>query len=62
VGSINIDEYTFDDSIDQEFKAGLYKKTESILKNTQATMLLTLQEHIQNTKEIYAKMIHYFSL
>jgi predicted dehydrogenase len=58
VGSINIDEYIFDDSIDQEFKPGLYKQTESFLKNTQATRLLTLQEHIQNTKEIYAKMIH----
>lgn len=57
-GTIAIEEYEFDLSIDQQFKPGLYRQTEAFLNETGKGRLLTLQEHFDHSAHIYRKMLN----
>jgi len=54
-GSIKIEEHPFDDSLDKEFKPGLYKQVEAFL-NDDHTKLLNMADHIKNAG-IYRQML-----
>ncbi|MCO5949296.1 hypothetical protein [Mucilaginibacter flavidus] len=54
-GSIKIEEHLFDDSLDKEFKPGIYKQVEAFL-NDDHTKLLNIADHIKNAG-IYKQML-----
>ena len=54
-GSISSFEYNFDNSLDLEFKPGLYRQTSAFLEENVG--ILKIEEHIKNSKYIYSKMI-----
>ena len=57
LGSVVVNKYNLDNSIDIEYKAGLYNLTSSFLNN-QTTCLCTLEEQIKNV-EFYNKIAGY---
>lgn len=56
-GSIQPAKHEFDDSIDDEFKPGLYMQVDSFIKS-HSSRLVELSEHIANTKSIYHKILN----
>lgn len=55
-GSVVIESYAFDDSLDKELKPGLDKQIESFLQSDY-TRPAYIAEHIESAKNIYAKII-----
>jgi predicted dehydrogenase len=55
-GNIEINEYIFDNSFDIKFKPGLYEQTKSFLYD-ELNNLLTIDKHIQLSKDVYSKII-----
>ncbi|MBX7227642.1 MAG: hypothetical protein K1X55_16530 [Chitinophagales bacterium] len=53
-GSILIEEHRFDDSLDKQFKPGLYLQVQAFLGDKQN--LLTLNNHLKKTTSIYAQV------
>jgi predicted dehydrogenase len=56
-GSIALSEHAFDDSLDIEFKPGLFLQVDSFLNKNNTQVLCNLGSHIYNTKHIYSKII-----
>ena len=55
-GTIDAEKFTFDESLDQNFKPGLFNQLQAFL-NFEKTNLISLKMHIENSKYIYKKMI-----
>ncbi len=55
-GSVQLNKHEFDNTLDQEYKPGLYLQIKNFLE--QGDQLLKIQEHILNTKNIYYKVIN----
>ena len=55
-GSIQVEEFTFEKEIDEQFKPGLYAQVEDFLGDC-SKGVLSLGEHALNAKEIYAKIL-----
>lgn len=55
-GTINLVEHTFDNTLDENYKPGLYKQVEYFVTN-QYSQLLNIDGHIINSKTIYQKII-----
>ena len=56
-GAITIINHNFDDSLDKRFKPGLYNQTTSFFLRGN-DKLLSLEDHILNTKEIFSKILN----
>ncbi|WP_445749697.1 hypothetical protein [Polaribacter sp.] len=56
-GTLEISEHQFDDSLDINYKPGLYNQLEDFIKNNE-NKLLTIKTHIENSKDIYTKIIN----
>jgi predicted dehydrogenase len=54
-GAIALQPHSFDDQSDKDFKPGLFKQVEAFVNYD--SCLLNLKNHIQNSKEIYSKII-----
>jgi len=54
-GEITILEHPFDDSIDKQFKPGLFQQVDAFIRGNHSS-LENLKEHIKFSKEIYHKM------
>jgi predicted dehydrogenase len=57
-GSILISEHQINDSLDIEYKPGLFLQTKSFLENRESESLIEINEHIKMTKIIYFKMLN----
>jgi predicted dehydrogenase len=57
-GSIQVVEHKIDLSLDQNFKPGLYKQVEAFIMGKEGR-LLTIKDHIFNSKMIYSPMLNY---
>ncbi|MDI9817760.1 MULTISPECIES: Gfo/Idh/MocA family protein [unclassified Legionella] len=57
IGSIAVEEVSLDDSLDHDFKAGLYKQVDSFINN--ASLLPTIDEQINKLK--WYEKIHVFN-
>ncbi|WP_353077508.1 Gfo/Idh/MocA family oxidoreductase [Flavobacterium sp.] len=55
-GTVAVVEHKFDDSLDLQFKPGLYRQTLAFL-NEVNNGILKIDEHIKNSKQIYSKII-----
>lgn len=55
-GSVQITDYPFNNTLDIEFKPGIYKQVEAFLNND-TSRLLDMAGHLQNTKDVYRKII-----
>jgi predicted dehydrogenase len=55
IGSVAINEHTFDTSEDIVFKPGLFQQCKAFLENP--FKLLSIEEHIKNSEEIYLKIL-----
>lgn len=55
-GSVLIENHTFDDEIDKNYKPGLFKQTVAFLSNN-LTQVESVVYHIINSKEIYKKIV-----
>jgi hypothetical protein len=55
-GSVVIEPLEFNNEIDIQFKPGLYLQVKSFIEQNDK-LLLNIQEHISNTKEIYSKIL-----
>ena len=55
-GTVDAENYTFDKSLDQNFKPGLFIQLQTFL-NFEQKNLIPLKMHIENSKYIYKKMI-----
>lgn len=55
-GSINIIKHEFDLSLDNNFKPGIYKQVEAFCADEKGR-LLTIKDHIKNSKTIYNLMV-----
>jgi predicted dehydrogenase len=55
-GTITPQNHVFDDSLDQEYKPGLYKQVEAFLKGDTARFI-TIQEQLEMGTEVYRKML-----
>ena len=55
-GSVQVSDHEFVDTLDKEFKPGLFKQTEAFLNDATGS-LLNLFEHINNAKFIYTKIL-----
>ncbi|MGV8879145.1 MAG: hypothetical protein ACOH2A_08955 [Sphingobacteriaceae bacterium] len=55
-GSVKINDYPFDDSLDKLFKPGIYRQVDAFLKRDY-DKLLDVKDHIINTKLIYKCML-----
>ena len=51
-GTIDAEKFTFDESLDQNFKPGLFNQLQAFL-NFEKTNLISLKMHIENSKYIY---------
>lgn len=59
-GSISIEEVNIDDSLDIEFKPGLYLQTKAFVAGGEMeNNLLSLKEHLKIVKEFYSKISSY---
>lgn len=56
-GSIEIGMHDFDNAIDIEFKPGIYRQVNAFINND-ITDLQSIEEHIDNTRNIYRKIIN----
>ncbi|MBN1183228.1 MAG: Gfo/Idh/MocA family oxidoreductase [Bacteroidales bacterium] len=54
-GTIKVENYEFDNSLDTEFKPGLYLQVDSFLNSTDR--IQTIAQHIMNSKMIYKKIL-----
>ncbi|MBC7440713.1 MAG: gfo/Idh/MocA family oxidoreductase [Flavobacterium sp.] len=54
-GTIALEKHDFDDSLDREFKPGLFRQVESFLGNE--SLLCSLKSHFYNAKNIYHKIL-----
>lgn len=57
LNKVAIEAVEIDDTLDQDFKPGLYRMVESFLDSQDIQRLPTISEHCQNTKEIYTSML-----
>jgi len=55
-GSIQVVEHEIDFTLDEDFKPGLYKQVEAFI-NGEESRLPTINEHIYNSKNIYAYIV-----
>jgi predicted dehydrogenase len=55
-GTIALEQHSFDDQIDKDFKPGLYRQVEAFC-NHDLKELCSLAEHIDNAKSIYLKIL-----
>lgn len=55
-GTITIADYPFNDSLDRQYKPGLYKQVEEFLQGA-SNNLLKLQEQIHNSQNCYSKIL-----
>lgn len=55
-GSIAVDNHVFDDSLDREFKPGLYRQVQAFL-DSDNTNLINIKEHICMARDVYEKII-----
>ena len=60
-GSVQVNEFPIDDSIDKEYKAGLFLQTQKFLAN-ELSGFCTVDEQKQHFKNIYAKIAGYQAL
>ncbi len=56
-GSIPVIAHIFDDSLDKNFKPGLYNQVDDFLNSIQKNSNATISDHIFKAKTIYAKII-----
>jgi predicted dehydrogenase len=56
-GSISIKDYKIDDFLDLQFKPGLYRQIVAFA-NHETSNLITLTEHIENSRSIYKEMLY----
>ncbi|SFU55977.1 Predicted dehydrogenase [Pontibacter akesuensis] len=56
LGSISVEAYEFDDTIDKKYKPGVYKQVTAFVKND-TSRLVSYQEHVHNSKSIYSTML-----
>lgn len=56
-GSILVEEYCFDDSIDKEYKPGVFVQVMEFFESNE-TKLQNIIEHIENSKYIYSQIIN----
>ena len=56
-GSMVITEHIFDDSIDLNFKAGLFKQTIAFLENDNSK-LISINEHLKMSSDVFSKFLH----
>ena len=55
-GTITPEEYKFDDSLDREYKPGLYKQVEAFL-NGDTSRFITIAQQLEMGLEVYSKML-----
>lgn len=56
-GSVSISEHEFDDSLDKEFKPGLYKQVKTFLAEETDDRMCSLHEQLHSGKNIYKKIL-----
>jgi predicted dehydrogenase len=55
-GSVTLKNHVFDDSIDQEYKPGLYKQVEAFL-NGDTSRFINIQEQLEMSVDVYSKIL-----
>jgi hypothetical protein len=57
IGSVEVKDYNYDDSIDKKYKPGLFLQLKAFLENDYSR-LKTLEEQVYDAKEIYNRIIN----
>ncbi|MFC4354694.1 Gfo/Idh/MocA family oxidoreductase [Chryseomicrobium palamuruense] len=57
IGSNQVEKVDIDDSLDMDFKPGLYNQVKAFLYGDQKEKLLSISSHKKITEEVYSKMI-----
>lgn len=60
IGTINVVDHTFDNSLDIDYKPGLYNQSKAFLFNSSSdqSSLINLKEQVQKTNNIYKKVLN----
>ena len=58
IGSISIEKVEIDDSLDKNFKPGLFLQTRCFLFDMDKSKLLTIYDHLKNIENIYDKILY----
>jgi predicted dehydrogenase len=58
IGSVAISKVEIYDELDQQFKPGLYRQVDSFLSSPVSEDLLSIDDHLTRTEQIYTKIAH----